>query len=122
MDNDDELLDPVLESQNQNRSKKLKTIPLFTFHLLVSTSISIVGVILAATWKDKKRCEAYFIMLYLRAAFWILTVIFDNAVRRHHIKLKLNGYHEFYRSISLHKKIPLHIVSLWNCALLALAR
>lgn len=32
----------------------------------------------------------------------------------------MNGYHEFYRSTSLHKGVPLHIVSLWNTIILGI--
>lgn len=30
----------------------------------------------------------------------------------------MNGYHEFYRATSLHKGIPLHVVSGWNTVIL----
>lgn len=46
-----------------------------SLHLLVSSMISLAGVIMAATWPDNKRCEAYFIMLYMRAIFWLLTFV-----------------------------------------------
>lgn len=52
--------------------------------------------------------------------YCILFQIFDHIVKVHHDKLKLNGYHEFHRATSVHKGIPLYIVSLWNTALLAL--
>lgn len=46
-----------------------------SFHLVISSCISLTGIILAATWADNQRCEAYFIMLYLRAAFWLITYV-----------------------------------------------
>jgi TMEM192 family len=121
MEPDDEMLDPVLADSGQNRSKKLKTIPLFSFHLLVSTAISVVGIILAATWKQSQRCEAYFIMLYLRAAFWVVTFLFDHFVQSRHKQLRLQGYHQFHRTMENHRRMPLAVVSLWNCALLTIA-
>lgn len=36
-----------------------------------------------------------------------------------HEKLRLDGYHEFYRATAQHRKAPLQIVSLWNTFLLA---
>lgn len=109
---------------------------LHSFHLLISSIISLVGIGLAACWKDDKRCEAYFIMLYLRAAFWILTFVrigtvpfsqtnqkakilffyfpstqlFDRLIKHRHEQLRLNGYHDFHRSTAAHKGIPLFIV------------
>lgn len=32
----------------------------------------------------------------------------------------MSGYHEFYRATLIHKGIPLHIVSLWNCVILGI--
>jgi len=115
-----ELLDtPILSSNPDNGFKRLKTIPVFSVHLLISTTISLTGIILAFVWPPEKRCEAYFIMLYLRATFWVITLIFDHIVKRHHENLRLNGYHDFYRATNMHKGVPLYIVSLWNSALLA---
>lgn len=112
---------PVLAADNQSRFKKLRTIPHFSLHLLISTIISIFGIILAATWPDYKRCEAYFIMLYVRAGFWLITWLFDYIVKYHHDQLRLNGYHDFHRATNTHKSIPLTIVSLWNTTILAVA-
>lgn len=46
---------------------------------------------------------------------------FDHAVKYHHEKLRLCGYHEFYRATSVHKGVPLYIVSLWNTTILGVA-
>lgn len=69
-------------------------------------------------------------MLYLRAAFWLITFvsvsinysakskptifllqIFDHLIKHHHENLRLKGYHDFYRATSVHKGIPLYIVN-----------
>jgi hypothetical protein len=114
-----------------------------SFHLLISTTISTVGIVLAATWPESKRCEAYFIMIYGRFIFFVLTwvkrfkvttrmshphylclfllQIFDCIVKHHHQKLKLNGYHDFAREMQNHHTLPLKIVSLWNTVILAVA-
>ncbi|KAH8272045.1 hypothetical protein KR018_011214 [Drosophila ironensis] len=114
----DQLLDPVLFS-NDNGSYKLKTVPAFSLHLLISTIISIVGIVLAAGFPEEKRCDAYFIMLYLRASFWVITFLFDHFVKKQHDNLRLKGYHDFHRDTSMQKGIPLQLVSLWNSTLLA---
>lgn len=93
----------------------------FSCHLLISFCISAVGIYLAASWPESKRCEAYFIMLYARAGFFAVTWIFDYIVRYHHEQLRLDGYHDFYRATKVHKSIPLTIVSLWNSAFLAVS-
>lgn len=90
-----------------------------SIHLLISTIISIVGIFLAFSWPDSKRCEAYFIMLYLRGCFYVITWIFDWCVKWHHEKLRLDGYHDFHREMKIHHKVPMQIVNLWNSVLLA---
>lgn len=111
-----------------------------SLHLLISTIISIFGILLAATWPAEKRCEAYFILLYVRAAFWLVTFVwyliccgnstrshcfslqlFDYIVKYHHEQLRLNGYHDFSKATESHKSIPLQIVSLWNTVILAVS-
>ncbi|XP_067639772.1 transmembrane protein 192 isoform X2 [Eurosta solidaginis] len=114
-----ELLDPVLSSNEDGSFKPLRTVPVFSIHLFISTVISFVGILLAYTWPVDKRCEAYFIMLYLRAAFWVITFLFDHLIKKHHDDLRMNGYHEFHRATSMQKGIPLNVVSLWNSMLLA---
>lgn len=114
-----QLLEPVLTSDSEGNFKPLKTIPAFSIHLLISTIISFIGVILAAGSPPEKRCNAYFTMLYLRAAFWVITYLFDHYVKHKHEELRLNGYHEFHRATAMHKGVPLHVVSLWNTTILA---
>lgn len=63
--------------------------------------------------------------------------IFDHIIKHHHEKLRLKGYHDFYRATSMHKGIPLYIVrlnirrlhfiyyffskvSLWNTSIMAI--
>lgn len=41
-------------------------------------------------------------------------------MRHHHEQLRMNGYHEFYRTTLLHKGVPFFIVSLWNTVILCI--
>lgn len=120
MDDSNTMLEPILAADDNDGFRPLRTVPAFSFHLLISSCISLTGIILAATWEDNQRCEAYFIMLYLRAAFWLITYIIDRYVKSRHETLRLDGYHDFHRSTKRHRSVPLHIVSLWNTFLLAI--
>lgn len=71
---DDQFFEPILGEQNAN-FRKLNTIPAFSVHLLISTLISLVGILLAAASPPEHRCHAYFIMMYLRAGFWVVTFV-----------------------------------------------
>lgn len=46
--------------------------------------------------------------------------LYDHLIKFHHEKLRMNGYHEFYRATSIHKGVPLHTVSLWNTVILGI--
>lgn len=46
--------------------------------------------------------------------------LYDHVIKFHHEKLRMNGYHEFYRATSLHKGVPLNTVSLWNTVILGI--
>lgn len=48
---------------------------------------------------------------------YIHAQVFDYFINHRHEQLRLNGYHEFYRATSVHKAIPLCIVSgnVWHC-------
>ncbi|XP_075145863.1 transmembrane protein 192 [Haematobia irritans] len=113
-DNDNE---PILASSG-NEFKKLKTIPVFSVHLLISAIISFVGIILEVVWPEEKRGEAYFIMGSLRAAFWLITFLFDHYIRKRHNDLRMNGFHDFHRVIIMHNGVALNVVSASNTLLL----
>ncbi|XP_059610357.1 transmembrane protein 192 [Phlebotomus argentipes] len=114
-------LEPVLGEENGNDNfRPLKTIPVFSFHLLVSTLISFIGVGMAVVFPESQRCEAYFLMLYLRAIFWVVTLLFDHMIKYHHDKLRMNGFHDFHRATAVHKSVPFYLVSLWNTAIMAI--
>ncbi|XP_052867866.1 transmembrane protein 192-like [Anopheles cruzii] len=119
-DSRQQMHEPILAAEENDEFRPLRTVQPFSFHLLVSSIISLTGIVLAATWEDSRRCEAYFIMLYLRAAFWIVSYLVDNWVKQHHEKLRLAGYHDFHRATEQHRTVPLQIVSLWNTFLLAI--
>lgn len=51
---------------------------------------------------------------------FVSSQLYDCIIKHHHEKLRMNGYHEFYRATLLHKGIPLHIVSLWNTVILGI--
>lgn len=65
-------------------------------------------------------CFGYFILLYLRAVFWVISYIVHRYVRSKHNLLKLLGYHTFLLSTHQWKKAPLQIVSVSNILILTI--
>ncbi|XP_055377650.1 transmembrane protein 192 [Condylostylus longicornis] len=105
---------PVLAAGPETHFKPIKTIPVFSLHLLISTIISFTGIVLAMILPESKRCEAYFIMLYLRALFWLITLMIDHIVKHMHEKSRLSGYIDFHKATAMHRSVPFYIVTLWN--------
>lgn len=99
----------------QNYSLNLYTSHLAGLHLLLSMSIFVIGVYLELKWLTEENCRTYYIMIYIRCAFWIATFVIDILVTCRHNDLRRQGYHDFYRKkILTYKNAPLFIVTLWN--------
>ncbi|XP_065074217.1 uncharacterized protein LOC135698254 [Ochlerotatus camptorhynchus] len=65
-------------------------------------------------------CPGYYMMLYLRAFFWVATYIIHLFMKSRHNRLKLLGYHKFLRITHRQKKAPLQLVSLSNLLILTI--
>jgi len=93
----------------------LETTHLAAFHLLVSLAIFVTGVKLELNGTGDHSCRTYFILLYIRCAYWALTYFLDLMITRRHRQIRRYGYHEFYRqNILNYTNAPFNIVSLWN--------
>lgn len=74
MDDQNELLAPDLEVIKTFRP--LKTIWAKIVHTFFTLGLEIAAIVLAITRPDKKfQCETYYILLYLHAALWVLTLV-----------------------------------------------
>lgn len=104
--------------KTQLYSIHLSTIHLAAAHLLLSMCIFVLFVYMAVQYLGQENCFAFFIMVYIRCAFWIFTCFFDILITFRHNELRRHGYHEFYRKkISSYRDAPLIIVTLWNMVL-----
>ncbi|XP_069671713.1 transmembrane protein 192 isoform X1 [Periplaneta americana] len=121
-DDDIQQLQPVLGGDVARKFSPLNTVAVVTLELLISIGVLIAAILLATVWPDEfDRCEPYFIVLYVHAAFWCVSLGVDKHVKEKHHELRVNGYLEFYRQTHSHSRIPLCIVSLWNAVLLVLS-
>lgn len=99
-------------------SVNLSTIHLAGAHLVLSMSIFVAFVLMAVQYLGQENCFAFFIMVYIRGAFWIITCVLDIVITRRHNDLRRHGYHDFYRKqISAFRDAPLIIVTMWNMVL-----
>lgn len=116
---DREHLQPHLESYKI--FKPLTTTPLISLHLLATLTLEITAIVLASLHPDEQsKCRSYFVLLYIHVSLWFLTLFIDCFVKKKHHELRLNGYLEFYKKTYTHHRLPLYIVSLWNCVILLL--
>ncbi|ERL92680.1 transmembrane protein 192 [Dendroctonus ponderosae] len=99
--------------------QEVPTVPLFSFHLLVTLILDIVAIVYAVVHPDAgSKCREYFIIIYLHVALWIITFIMHLLTKFLHNKVRLNGYLQFYKSVECHASLPLVVVSLWTVVLL----
>lgn len=103
------------DDKKQSYSLHLSTIHLAGLHLLMSMSIFIAGAYLELRWMTEFNCRTYYILIYVRAIYWVITYILDMIVTYRHNDLRRHGYHDFYRKkILSYKNAPFAVVTLWN--------
>lgn len=101
--------------KRQNYSQYLHTIHLAGLHLLLSLSIFTVGVYFELRWMSEFSCKTYYLLIYIRCAFWVVTYIIDTMITNRHNDLRRHGYYDFYRKdILFYQNVPLLIVTAWN--------
>nr|XP_019533795.2 uncharacterized protein LOC109405219 [Aedes albopictus] len=94
-------------------------VTIFSLHWFVSGAISCVGLALTlAPPSPEHACHLYFIIVYLRAAYWIATYIQHEQIKPACQRL-INQNYNLYLDMSCYRKAPLQIVSIWNIVLLA---
>lgn len=98
-----------------NYVQNLQTIHLAGLHLLLSMSIFVLGVYMELQLMADYNCQPYYLLLYIRCAFWFATYVLDTMITYRHNDLRRQGYHSFYRNtVLIYKNAPLIIVTLWN--------
>lgn len=101
--------------KRQIHSQHLNTIPLAGIHLLMSMTIFIVGAYFGLQWITEPNCQTFYVLIYIRGFYWVITYILDMMITYKHNDLRRHGYHDFYRKkILTFKNAPFAIVTLWN--------
>ncbi|XP_015587762.1 transmembrane protein 192 isoform X2 [Cephus cinctus] len=118
---DEEYLQPVLTSQEEEHFHKLDTAPIASIPLIFGVALEITGIIFVSLWpKEKDKCDTYFIFLYLHCVYWMIVMVTDYLLKFKHHGLRISGYLDFYQSTYQHIRTPLFIASLWNTTYLLL--
>lgn len=66
--------------------------------------------------------NAYDLLLYIHAGFWLIKLSFDRFYQYQHMNSKRHGYLEFYRETRFVRSLPLFVLSAGNSALLVLVK
>ncbi|XP_013100486.1 transmembrane protein 192 isoform X2 [Stomoxys calcitrans] len=110
-------IEPILTSSG-NEFKKLKTIPASCIHLLIAIIFLLVAIVLVFIWPEEKNAQACFILTTCRGVLWIITLLFNSFLQRHHNNLRMNGFHDFHRTMVKHNGKAFCVVSGFNTILL----
>ncbi|KAL1375290.1 hypothetical protein pipiens_017569 [Culex pipiens pipiens] len=88
----------------------------FCFHWLVAVGLFTLGLYL--TLKHQINCTGYNLIVYLQLGFWIGTYAVNDLIKPSCRKMLRQDY-RLYRRLSIYRKRPLQIVSVWNTVLIA---
>lgn len=110
-------INPEFNIDKKKISPSLHTIVLASLHLLFSLLVFIAGVYLELQWFIEHSCRTYYIMIYIRCIYWVVSIVIDILFRRRHNKLRRHGYHTLFKKILIYKNAPLLIVTIWNMVL-----
>lgn len=119
---DEEYLQPVLTSHEEESFQKLETVPAVSISLAFGILLEITGIVFVSVWPEEhNKCDTYFIYLYLHCVHWLIIMATDYYVKAKHHQLRIYGYLDFYQDTYQQIRTPLFIASLWNTCYLLLA-
>uniref|UniRef100_A0A182MW70 Transmembrane protein 192 n=1 Tax=Anopheles culicifacies TaxID=139723 RepID=A0A182MW70_9DIPT len=93
---------------------------MLSVHLFFAILIVVVGTIASAVnWPhpDGDASSVYFIIIYLRIGYWLVTYVIHEQNKREFVRLAEPDF-DHYRSLTVYRKAPLQIATLWNVILL----
>ncbi|KFB46708.1 AGAP003086-PA-like protein [Anopheles sinensis] len=109
--------------EDRTRFRPVFVILLISGHLLFAVLIVTVGITVSSLGGqshdgDLAAAASYFIIVYLRVVYWLLTYVVHECHKREFGRLAEPDF-DRYRALTVYRKAPLQIASLWNVILLA---
>nr|CAD7576994.1 unnamed protein product [Timema californicum] len=119
-EDDTQQLEPIIGTAESRKFEPLATVAVVGLQLSAAIGVLVLGLVLSFMWpyNDVYKCDPYFIVMYVHATFWCLSLVVHHHVKKKHHLIRVSGYHKFYKKIYNLSVIPFYIVSLWNTALL----
>ncbi|XP_052891966.1 uncharacterized protein LOC128299879 [Anopheles moucheti] len=118
--NNSKLYSPPSLAEHSLRFRPVFAICLFSVHLFFAILIVVVGTIASALcWPhpDGDASSVYFIIIYLRISYWVVTYVIHEQNKREFVRLAEADF-DHYRMLTVYRKAPLQIATLWNVILL----
>ncbi|XP_063232087.1 transmembrane protein 192 [Bacillus rossius redtenbacheri] len=122
IEDDAQQLEPIIGALEASNFHTLDTVLVSALHLSLAIGQLVLALVLFVVWPyDSRRCDPYFIILYVQAAHWCISLIIHLHIKNKHNLLRVNGYHEFFRKMYSRSQMPFYIVSMWSAVLLVVA-
>ncbi|XP_050072243.1 uncharacterized protein LOC126560124 [Anopheles maculipalpis] len=119
--NNSKLYSPPSLMDRSGRFRPVFAICMFSIHLFFAIVIVVIGTIGSTlSWPNTERDDAssvYFIIIYLRIAYWLVTYVIHERNKREFVRLAEPDF-DHYRTLAVYRKAPLQIATLWNVILL----
>ncbi|XP_050087172.1 uncharacterized protein LOC126572145 [Anopheles aquasalis] len=115
------LYSPPAMARTDAKFRPIFVIFMFSVHLLLAiaiVSIGLVALISGWTLPGDHASALYFIIIYMRVGYWLVTYVIHERCKQEFARL-LEPDFDRYRSLSVYRKAPLQIATLWNVILLA---
>ncbi|ETN61775.1 hypothetical protein AND_006560 [Anopheles darlingi] len=114
------LYSPPAMAKTDAKFRPIFVIFMFSVQLLLAIAIVLIGLVaLISGWTlpGDHASALYFIIIYLRVGYWLVTYVIHERCKHEFARL-LEPDFDRYRSLSVYRKAPLQIVTLWNVILL----
>uniref|UniRef100_A0A182JWR8 Transmembrane protein 192 n=1 Tax=Anopheles christyi TaxID=43041 RepID=A0A182JWR8_9DIPT len=116
--NSSKLYSPPSMAKDSLRFRPIFVISLFSVHLFLAILIITVGAVAsAACWPHPDGSAAYFVIIYLRLVYWLVTYVIHERNKTEFVRLVEPDF-DHYRALTAYRKAPLQIATLWNVILL----
>lgn len=107
-------------SEQGKRFRPVLTIVLFSVHLFCAVAIVVAGTIASSLrWPHPEAdpSTVYFVIIYLRIGYWLVTYVIHDRNKTEFGRLVEPDF-DHYRALTVYRKAPLQIATLWNVILL----
>ncbi|KAF4523926.1 hypothetical protein B566_EDAN012278 [Ephemera danica] len=115
-------LQPMLGDESTIEFHPIRTIPVVLFQLTVTVAFGTTAIAIGFVWpSERERCEPFYLLLYMQACFYAITMAVHLYIRSCHHPIRVDGYLDFYLDIMFLYRLPAHITCLCCVLLMVVA-